>query len=155
MARKKNALRKHYVADFTGYDVDGVATKPTEADYLLLARYVTTVADNTQEQTEEQGDYFGDGNPSTEVTGVTERWTTSGTYDQDDAAQALIVGKKRKLGDDRKVWFKIEHTDGVTAEGVATLTEIRGGSGNATDFEEFNAVITYDRLPEVTPVVGG
>lgn len=152
-ARKKNALREHYVADYKGADEEsGEEIKPLEGDYLRLAHRVTTVQDDSQDNTEEEGDYAGDGDTEMEVTSVTERWATSGTYDSTNPAQALIAGKKRLYGDGRKVWHKVVQTDGKTYEGVATLTDIRAGSGDATAFEEFAATINHKGVPkETTP----
>ena len=154
-ARKKNALREHYVADYKGADEEsGEDTKPVAGDYLRLAHRVTTVQDDSQDNTEEEGDYSGDGDTEMEVTSVTERWTTSGTYDAENPAQALIASKKRLSGDGRKIWHKVVQTDGKVYEGVATLTDIRAGSGDATAFEEFAATINHKGVPKEV-VVGG
>lgn len=154
-ARQKNAKREHYVAPFTGYDVDGEPNAPEETDYLRLAKWIPTITDSSTDTTEATGDYAGDGTPTTEVTAVAESWTFTGTYDKDNEAQALIVGKKRKIGDDRKVWHKIVMTNGDTVVGLATATDIRGGSGEATAYEEFNCILNYDGVPTVTPAIGG
>lgn len=155
-ARKKNALRKHEVAEFEGYDPEtGLAISVVAGSYKHLGKWVTTMADDTQEETETGGDYAGDGTPTTEVVSISERWTSAGTYDAQDAAQALIASKKREIGDGRKVWHKITQTDGKVFEGLATLTDIRAGSGDATAFEEFSATINFDTIPVESGPVGG
>lgn len=154
-ARAKNAKRKHEVQDFTGYDeVTGEAVEPTTS-WLHLAKWVPTITDNSTDTTEVGGDYAGDGSPSTEVTAVAETWTANGTYDAENPAQKLIVSKKRDIGDGRKIWHRITMTDGTVYQGVATLTDIRGGSGEATAYEEFNAVLNFDNTPELVTLAEG
>ena len=148
-AKKKNALRGHFVADY-----DPVSTTPpADTDYSELAKWITDITDDTDETTDDTGDYSGDGTPATEVTAIAERWTFGGTWDAADEAQALIASKKRELGLTRKVWHKIVQTDGDTYVGVATVTGIKAGSGAATDFEEFACVLNYDSIPakQTTP----
>lgn len=147
MARKKNAIRKHSVAP---YKKEEEAAAPEEG-FLPLAKWITTVEDATDENVEEYGDYAGDGNPKSEVTSVSEKWSFEGTYDPEDEAQKLIAGMKRETGDDRKLWHKIEMTDGSVAVGLATALEIVAGSGEATEHETFSCTLSYDNLPKVTP----
>ncbi|MBO0427318.1 MULTISPECIES: phage tail tube protein [unclassified Enterococcus] len=154
MARKKNALRQHFVAEFDPTKPD---TKPIEGAYKKFGRYVTSIEDDGDVQTEDYSDYDGDGSISTDVTGVTEKWNFSGYWDPDQEAQQLVKSKKRAKGDDRKVWHKVIETDGTTIEGVGTLSEkIVAGSGEASDYEEFSCAITFDTTPSVTdPVAEG
>lgn len=145
MARKKNAIRKHSVAPYKKEEA------APEEGFLPLAKWITTVEDATDENVEEYGDYAGDGNPKSEVTSVSEKWSFEGTYDPEDEAQKLIAGMKRETGDDRKLWHKIEMTDGSVAVGLATALEIVAGSGEATEHETFSCTLSYDNLPKVTP----
>ena len=96
---------------------------------------------------------MGDGTPTTEIVTIAEKWTVTGTYDATDAAQALVASKKRVLGDARKVWHKIVQTDGKTFAGIATLSEIKAGTGEATTYEEFSCVLNYDQIP--TEILAG
>ena len=48
MARNKNAIRRHLIADMT---VDGA--KPAEGDYLELAKWITDIEDATDEEVED------------------------------------------------------------------------------------------------------
>lgn len=122
-------------------------------DYLELAKWISTIDDDTDEETDDAGYYDGDGNKKTEVTSVSEAWTFEGTYDKEDPAQQLIVAKKRKIGDGRKLWHKIVESDGKKQWiGVATATEIKGGGGDATDYEEFRCKLTYDAVPKESTV---
>lgn len=150
MARKKNALRGHFIAALD-------ETDPTKAPtvWLELAKWITEITDDTDETTEESGDYAGDGTPRTDVTAIAEKWTVTGTYDATDEAQALVASKKRVIGEERKLWHKIVQTDGKTYAGIATVTEIKAGSGEATTFEEFGCVLNYDQIPELETTPGG
>lgn len=150
MARKKNALRGHFIAELDETDKTKVPTV-----WLELAKWITEITDDTDEGSEEVGYYDGDGTPTTEIVTIAEKWTVTGTYDATDAAQALVASKKRVLGDARKVWHKIVQTDGKTFAGIATLSEIKAGTGEATTYEEFSCVLNYDQIPTEIEVVGG
>lgn len=146
MARKKNAIRRHLIADMT---VDGA--KPAEGDYLELAKWITDIEDASDEEVEDYADYAGDGTPKSEVISIKEAYSVSGTYDSTDEAQALVASKKRLVGEGRKVWHKIITADEKQEiEGIATLSEIVTGSGNASEYEAFGCTISYDSVPEVT-----
>ena len=148
--RRKNALRGHFVAEF---DQENPKQEPSE--WLELAKWIDEITDDTDETTEESGDYAGDGNPSTEVISVAEAWTVSGTYDDEDPAQKLIVSKKRKTGQGRKLWHRVvESNTKKQWTGVATATEIIGGSGAATDYEAFGCKLTFEGLPKESVPVG-
>lgn len=148
MARKKNALRGHFIAALDESDKTKVPTV-----WLELAKWITEITDDTDEGTEETGYYDGDGTPTTEIVTIAEKWTVTGTYDSTDAAQALVASKKRVLGDERKVWHKIVQTDGKVYAGIATLSEIKAGTGEATTYEEFSCVLNYDQIP--TEILAG
>ncbi len=150
MAREKNAKRKHEVAPYNGGE------KPTEEDFLRLAKWVTDIEDNSEDTVEDFADYAGDGTEEQDVTNVREAYGFTGTYDSTNEAQALIVSLKRKRGLGRKVWHKVTTADGkLEFLGVATVTNIKGGSGNAADYEAFECTITYDQIPEETPIGDG
>lgn len=141
MAVKKNALRKHFVAKYTDAD-----TEPSSWSHL--ARKITDITDDTDETVEEAADYAGDGTPKSEVESIAEKWSVSGQYDAEDEAQAMIAAMKRKTGDDRKIWHKIEQTDGKIFQGIATVTEIKAGTGEASGYEEFSCTLNYDAIPK-------
>lgn len=145
--RQKNAKRQHFVAPWTSDD-----KKPAAEDYSPLASYIETIEDDSDEDTKDYGDYAGDGTNRTILNGRSEKWKFEGTYDPKDKAQNLIASMKRVTTDDgRKLWHKIIETDGTTIEGVASAMEIKAGSGDATEYEEFSGHLDYVRAPEVTP----
>ncbi len=86
--RNKNALRQHSIQDYVPGE------EPKEDGYLLLAKWITSITDDTQEETEDFADYAGDGTPSMDVTSVSGAYSVEGTYDSEDEAQALIASKK-------------------------------------------------------------
>lgn len=142
--RKKNALREHWVQDY----VPGTET-PVEADWVELGRLISSITDSTSLETEEQAWYDGDGTPEASVVSISEKWDVAGQYDPSDEAQELIAGKKRKVGDERKVFHKIVSAD-KTKEwiGRATLSEnIVAGSGDASAYQEFSCSIQFDVVP--------
>lgn len=144
MARNKNALRQHLIAEF---DPENRTAVPTDEEFLELAHWITDIEDGSDETVDEYADYAGDGTPKDEVTSFKEAYDVTGTYDPNDPAQALVASKKRKLGDGRKIWHRIITSDGskqITAP--ATVTAIVAGSGNAADFEAFSCRIAFDEL---------
>lgn len=150
MARLKNALRGHFIAPLAAN-----GDKPSSGDYLELAKWISNITDNTDEITDNTAYYDGDGTQETTVTGVAGAYSFEGSYDEADPAQAYIADLKYKLGDDRKVWHKVVSSDGTKQwEGIATVSAIKAGDGNASDFEAFACTITYNELPienTVTP----
>lgn len=146
MSREKNALRKHEIAPYGNEE-----TVPTE--FMELAKWITDIEDSSEDTTEDYADYAGDGSLTVDVTNVREAYDFTGTYDPEDEGQAYIAGLKRKRGLGRKVWHRVTSSDGTSeVVGVATVTNIIAGSGNAADYEAFGCTITYDQIPKETPV---
>lgn len=144
MPRIKNAKTLYYVAN--------PVTGSGEPEWLRLSKWITNISDDGSDNTEEQGDYDGDGNEKTVVLGYSEAYTVEGTYASDDAAQNLILAKRR-TPDDRAIMFKVVVPNVETAVGLATVSEIKGpvGGGDATEYPAFGCRIAYDQTPEVTP----
>lgn len=150
MARYKNALRGHFIAPVTD-----PSTEPQKTDYLELAKWIEDISDDTDEQTTSTAYYDGDGTEETTVTAVKGSYTFKGTYDQEDKAMKHIAGLKYKLGNDRLVWHKVVSADNKTQwVGIATVSDIKAGSGAAADFEEFGCKISYNSIPKESAVVG-
>lgn len=148
MARMKNALRKHFVQEYTpGQEEPGTV-------WLELAKYISTIGDDTQEETEDEAYYDGDGTPETTVISVAGAYTPEGHFDPEDPAQALIASLKYKTGEGRKIWHKVVSADGNKEwVGRATVTAIVAGSGDASAYETFSCNIRFDSIPEETEVV--
>ena len=142
MAREKNALRGHFIQAY----VPGTET-PTEV-WLELAKYISTISDDTQEETEDQAFYDGDGTPETSVISVAGAYSVEGQYDPTDEAQQLIADMKYKLGDGRKIHHKVVSSDGLKQwVGRATVTAIVAGAGDASAYEDFSCNIRFDSIP--------
>lgn len=143
MARYKNALRQHYIAEVEN------GNDPTGADWLRLAKWITDISDDTKEDSESVAYYDGDGTPETNVTSVAIGYAFSGTYDKSDEAQALIAALKLKTGEDRVVWHKVIEAGGEKEYvGLAVVTDIVAGGGPAEGYESFSCNITYKEIPE-------
>ncbi|WP_028125652.1 phage tail tube protein [Eremococcus coleocola] len=150
MARLKNALRKHYIAPWKSETPD---TKPSDKEYLPLAKYIVTVSDESDEETDDEGFYDGDGTPEETVISVAAGYSFEGYHDITDAAQKLIRDMKYKIGEDRRVWFKVVSSDGQTQwEAIANVSGIKTGDGDATEFEAFECTIKWISLPKETKV---
>lgn len=138
-ARNKNALRGHFVQEY----IPGTETPGEE--WLELAKWITTIGDDTQEETEDTAYYDGDGTPENEVISVAEAYTPEGTYDPEDPAQELIAGLKRKTGTGRKIWHRVVRSDGKKEYvGRATVSAIVAGAGDASAYETFSCNIRFD-----------
>lgn len=149
MARYKNALRGHFIAPVTDPKVE-----PEKSAYLELAKWIEDIADDTDEATTSVAYYDGDGTEETTVTSVKGSYTFKGTYDKEDPAMKHIAGLKYKLGNERLVWHKIVDADGNNqAVGIATVSDIKAGSGAAAEYEEFSCKISYNSLPKISAVV--
>lgn len=149
MARNKNALRGHFVAEYDPLTPDA---PPTE--WLELAKWISAIGDETEEETENTAYYDGDGTPETDIISVAGAYTAEGFYDPEDPAQALIAGLKYKTGDGRKIWHKVVSADGTKEwVGRATVSAIVAGAGDASAYETFSCTIRFDRIPEEKDVV--
>lgn len=149
MARYKNALRGHFIAPVTDPKIE-----PEKSTYLELAKWIEDIADDTDEQTTSTAYYDGDGTEETTVTSVKGTYTFKGTYDKEDPAMKYVAGLKYKLGNERLVWHKVVDADGKNqAVGIATVSDIKAGSGAAAEYEEFSCKISYNSLPKISAVV--
>lgn len=149
MARYKNALRGHFIAPVTDPKVE-----PEKSAYLELAKWIEDISDDTDETTSSTAYYDGDGTEETTVTAVKGTYTVKGTYDNEDPAMKHIAGLKYKLGNERLVWHKIVDADNKNQTvGIATVSDIKAGSGAAAEYEDFGCKISYNSLPKVSAVV--
>ena len=144
MAREKNALTKYYVADIPADEI-------TDPDYLRLAKWVSNVTDDSDEESEDQGFYDGDGTPETDVISVKKTYTFEGMYDDADPAMKFIASKEFETGEGRKIMMKQERTNGDVLEGPATITDIKVTGGEATEYATFECAISWDKKPDITP----
>ena len=153
MARRKNALRVHEIAPFDPSQPNQV---PGTEAWLKLAKYIETVGDESDEETDDTGFYDGDGTPEETVTSVVGGFSFEGSYDPEDKAQALIASMKYKTGEGRRVWLRVTSSDKKkTWTQVANVSEIKAGDGDATEYEAFECTIKFIKTPVEAAVVGG
>ena len=149
MARYKNALRGHFIAPVTDPKVE-----PEKSAYLELAKWIEDISDDTDETTSSTAYYDGDGTEETTVTAAKGTYTVKGTYDNEDPAMKHIASLKYKLGNERLVWHKIVDADKKNQTvGIATVSDIKAGSGAAAEYEEFGCKLSYNSIPKVSAVV--
>lgn len=152
MVRNKNAKRKHEIAPF---DPKNPTKVPDEGAWKRLARYITTIEDETDEETDDTGYYDGDGNPEETVLSVVGGYSFEGDYDAENEAQAMIAAMKYKTGEARRVWHRVTESDNKkTYTQVANVSGIKAGSGDATDYEEFACTLKWVKEP-IEAGVGG
>ena len=145
MARQKNAKRQHFIAPF---DPETPDTVPADGAFLPLAKYIATIDDDTDEETDDTGYYDGDGTSEETVTSVSGSYTASGIYDAEDKAQALIASKRYEIGEARRVWHRVVESNGKKSfTQVANLSGIKAGSGDATAYEEFECKLKWIKKP--------
>lgn len=147
-ARKKNALTEYYVG---AIPADGT----TEPEYFRLAKWISSVEDDSDEESEDTGYYDGDGTPETDITSVKKNYSFEGLYDETNEAMKFIAGLEFETGEGRKVMFKQVRTDGTELEGEATVTEIVVTGGEATEYAAFSCGIAWNKKPTITPPATG
>lgn len=140
--REKNALTKHSIAD--------IPTGDEKPDYLRLAKWISTIDDDSDEEVEDQAFYDGDGTPEDDVMSVKKTWSFEGMYDDDDPAMKFVADKEFETGEGRKIMYKQERTNGDVLEGRATLKEIVVTGGEASEYAAFSCSISWDRKPDIT-----
>lgn len=141
MARQKNALTKHFVAK---------KTDTGEPEWLRLAKWISNVSDDSDEEVEDTAYYDGDGTPEDDVTSVKKKWTFEGLYDDEDPGMKFVADLEFDTGEARKIMYKQERTNGDVFEGPATITEIKIVGGEASEYPEFGCAIAWDKKPEIT-----
>lgn len=139
MARQKNALTKYYVGKL----------EEKEAD-KRLAKYISDVEDDSDEETEDEAFYDGDGTPEEDVISVKKAYAFEGMYDDEDKAMNFIADLEFETGEGRKIWFKQERTNGKTYEGPATVSGIKVTGGEASEYAAFECTISWDKKPKIT-----
>lgn len=152
MPKMKNAKRKHFLAPWLP---TAPATEPGNDAWQWLADGVTTAEAENDEETDDIAYYNGDGTKKTVVTSVKNGYSFKGDYIKEDAAQAIVAAMRFKTGDERNVWFKVVDADGKTQYvGVATVSGIKIGGGEASEYEAFECTISWNAAPKQSAIVG-
>ena len=152
MPKMKNANRKHFLAPWLP---TAPATEPGNDAWKWLSDGEKTAESENDEDTDDIAYYNGDGTKKTVVTSVKIGYSFEGDYIKEDEAQAIVAAMRFKTGDDRNVWFKVVDADGKTQYvGVATVSGIKIGGGDASEYETFECTISWNVAPKQSAVVG-
>jgi len=152
MPKMKNAKRKHFLAPWLP---TAPSTEPGNDGGRGVGRGKNTAEAENDEETDDIAYYNGDGTKKTVVTSVKNGYSFEGDYIKEDEAQAIVAGMRFKTGDDRNVWLKVVESDGKTQYvGVATVSGIKIGGGEASEYEGFEATISWNAAPKQSAVVG-
>ena len=144
MVRIKNALTGYFVGPLP---VGGAVT--ADSATLELAKWITTVTDDTDETIETTAFYDGDGTATQDVTGISKIYTFEGMYDDEDPGMKFIAGLELAQGEARKIAFKQVRSNGDELFGRATVTNIKVTGGAAEEYPVFEATIAWDVIPTV------
>lgn len=156
MAKFKNAIRKHYIAPFDSEHPD---TPPTEEKYMWIAKGIKESAPENDAEDDDVAYFDGDGTKEKVITSKSRGRSFEGHRDYSDKAQNFVVDKEDAVADDLIVWYKEVTPDGKTyKEGLARLSEIEVGDGEASELETIKFQVNWSRTPEkheITPATTG
>lgn len=146
MAKFKNAIRKHYIAP---YDPEHPDTPPTEDKYMWIAKGIKESAPENDAEDDDVAYFDGDGTKEKVITSKSRGRSFEGHRDYADKAQNFVVDKEDAVADDLVVWYKEVTPDGKTyKEGLARLSEIEVGDGEASELETIKFQVNWSRTPE-------
>lgn len=146
MAKFKNAIRKHYIAPFDSEHPD---TPPTEDKYMWIAKGIKESAPENDAEDDDVAYFDGDGTKEKVITSKSRGRSFEGHRDYADKAQNFVVDKEDAVADDLIVWYKEVTPDGKSyKEGLARLSEIEVGDGEASELETIKFQVNWSRTPE-------
>ena len=146
MAKFKNAIRKHFIAPFDSEHPD---TPPTEDKYMWIAKGIKESAPENDAEDDDVAYFDGDGTKEKIITSKSRGRSFEGHRDYDDKAQNFVVEKEDAVADDLIVWYKEVTPDGKSyKEGLARLSEIEVGDGEASELETIKFQVNWSRTPE-------
>lgn len=146
MAKFKNAIRKHYIAP---YDPEHPDTPPTDEKYMWIAKGIKESAPENDAEDDDVAYFDGDGTKEKVITSKSRGRSFEGHRDYADKAQNFVVDKEDAVADDLIVWYKEVTPDGKSyKEGLARLSEIEVGDGEASELETIKFQVNWSRTPE-------
>lgn len=152
MAKFKNAIRKHYIAPFDSEHPD---TPPTDDKYMWIAKGIKESAPENDAEDDDVAYFDGDGTKEKVITSKSRGRSFEGHRDYADKAQNFVVDKEDAVADDLIVWYKEVTADGKTyKEGLARLSEIEVGDGEASELETIKFQVNWSRTPEKHDISG-
>lgn len=146
MAKFKNAIRKHYIA---AYDPEHPDTPPTDDKYMWIAKGIKESAPENDAEDDDVAYFDGDGTKEKVITSKSRGRSFEGHRDYADKAQNFVVDKEDAVADDLIVWYKeVVPTGKYYKEGLARLSEIETGDGEASELETIKFQVNWSRTPE-------
>lgn len=145
MTTNGNFKRKHFLAPYTNGE-----TEPTT--WYPFGNRIAAITDESADETDSTVFYDSeDGNPEETLLSRQESWTFEGQYDPTDEAHQLVAKARRADDNGRKVWHKIEETDGSTVVGAAKIFDPVAGGGEAGAKEILSGRIAFIKKAQVKP----
>lgn len=146
MAKFKNAIRKHYIA---AYDPENPDTVPTEDEYMWIAKGIKESAPENDAEDDDIAYFDGDGTKEKIISSISRGRSFEGHRDYSDKAQNFVADKEDAVADDLVVWYKeVVPTGKYYKEGLARLSEIEIGDGEASELESIKFQVNWSRTPE-------
>lgn len=146
MAKFKNAIRKHYIAP---YDPENPDTVPTEDKYMWIAKGIKESAPENDAEDDDIAYFDGDGTKEKIISSISRGRSFEGHRDYSDKAQNFVADKEDAVADDLVVWYKeVVPTGKYYKEGLARLSEIEIGDGEASELESIKFQVNWSRTPE-------
>lgn len=151
MPKNKNALRKHYIGP---YSAENPETVPGKEAYMWIAKGIKSSSPENNEENDDAAYFDGDGTKENIIVSKTRGRTFEGHRDYSDKAQNFVADKEDEVGDDLIVWYKEISSDGKTQkEGLARLSEIEIGDGEASELEKIKFKVVWTRKPKKSNVL--
>lgn len=146
MAKFKNAIRKHYIA---AYDPENPDTVPAEDKYMWIAKGIKESAPENDAEDDDIAYFDGDGTKEKIISSISRGRSFEGHRDYSDKAQNFVADKEDAVADDLVVWYKeVVPTGKYYKEGLARLSEIEIGDGEASELESIKFQVNWSRTPE-------
>lgn len=117
---------------------------------MPIAKGITGVDPDNNEETEDTYYFDGGGAAETDVTGYKLSYAFEGHRNYGDPAQDYIMGLATKTGPERKVDFTVTEPNGDKYQGTATVSDIKLPGGDANSKGEIEFTISYDGKPTFT-----
>lgn len=151
MPKNKNAQRKHFIGP---YSAEHPETAPGKEAYMWIAKGIKSSAPENNEEDDDAAYFDGDGSKEKVIVSKTRGRTFEGHRDYSDKAQNFVADKEDEVGDDLIVWYKEVSSDGKTQkEGLARLSEIEIGDGEASELEKIKFKVVWTRKPKKSNVL--
>jgi hypothetical protein len=124
---------------------------PDPGTFSPIAKGITAVEPNNNEETSQDKYLDGQGMSETDVIGGQLTLAFTGHRNYEDAAQNFVYEKSQSFGNSRRTNFRWTQPDGSMFEGSATIANISGPSGDAGAKGEISFEIHFNGLPTYTP----